>query len=293
MSVFWLKIIALASMLTDHLGYVLSFTNFEFASHSVYMRVVGRMAFPIYVFLMVNGARKSSDRKKYMGRMALFAFVSQLPFSLIFNHSNFSASLASGAALSVGVHDISMLPFCLLSLLLLYFTGFGGRPNRVFLWLAAALILPFITLRYGELLLVGPDLNVFYTLGISLAAVCLLDDFFSPGSTMPLWKKLLLALSVAAAAIYILPRSDYGYNGLALALLIFAAHHKRLLQSAVMALWCWMMYGYSGIFLTASLAPCILILLYNGKRGKAFKMGFYLIYPLHLLILFFVGRLII
>ena len=70
-----LKWIALLTMLCDHAGAVL------FAQYPV-MRLIGRTAFPLFVWLLVEGFFHTSSRKKYLGRMAFFAPVSELPFDL-------------------------------------------------------------------------------------------------------------------------------------------------------------------------------------------------------------------
>ena len=74
MSVFIMKLIAVTSMVIDHLGY---FLFPRFTSQTVYfiMRSIGRTAFPIYCFLIVNGYEKTHDVKRYLSRLILFALV--------------------------------------------------------------------------------------------------------------------------------------------------------------------------------------------------------------------------
>ncbi len=78
MSALSLRILACLFMLLDHIGYCLG------GSHPLYLplRCIGRLAFPIFVFLIVNGFRHTSNRPRYALRLALFAVISQVPFAL-------------------------------------------------------------------------------------------------------------------------------------------------------------------------------------------------------------------
>ncbi len=90
MSALLLRIVACMAMLIDHIGYQIG--NLE-------CRLIGRIAFPIFVFLIVNGYRHTSNKVSYALRLAVFAIISQIPFSLFshnyidFSHGNVIVTL--------------------------------------------------------------------------------------------------------------------------------------------------------------------------------------------------------
>lgn len=89
-----LKWIAVISMLIDHTAEVLinhnaALTDPIWAQIYVLMRGIGRIAFPIYAFLLVEGFLNTRDVKKYLARMLTFAVVSEIPFDLAVFHTPF------------------------------------------------------------------------------------------------------------------------------------------------------------------------------------------------------------
>lgn len=69
------KIIAILLMLVDHIGLFL-------LNNNVIFRTVGRLAFPMFVFLLADGYRRTRDLKKYLVRMFTLFLVSYVPYSL-------------------------------------------------------------------------------------------------------------------------------------------------------------------------------------------------------------------
>ena len=73
----WLKVIACVTMLMDHIGAA-------FFPWALWWRIVGRMAFPIYCFLLAEGLARTRNMKRYGIRLAIGAVLAEIPFDLLF-----------------------------------------------------------------------------------------------------------------------------------------------------------------------------------------------------------------
>lgn len=82
-----LKMIAMVSMLIDHSAISLVSPAFglgrQFYGLYLAMRAVGRLAFPIYGFLLVEGFLHTKNRRRYLSRLIFFAVISEIPFDLV------------------------------------------------------------------------------------------------------------------------------------------------------------------------------------------------------------------
>jgi len=87
-----LKIIAILSMLMDHIGYT-------FFPQFIIFRIIGRIAFPVFAYQIAKGYSHTSNTRNYMIRIWIFAAISQAPFSLLFQTSTLNVLVTLGTAL--------------------------------------------------------------------------------------------------------------------------------------------------------------------------------------------------
>ena len=278
MSVFAIKLLALVTMVIDHSAYYLYGSSL--IGHGLYfaMRTAGRIAFPLYAFLLVNGFEKTSDRGKYLSRLVLFAAVSQIPYTVVFSYENYSLSAVSGFALLWPWYVI--VPAALAVCAVWYFCV---RRDASVISLAAAFALAVVQLSAGGVCLLGLDTNVFYTLAVSLAGMSVLAMLANRPANIGQTLACLAAFIICALCI--LPHSDYGWYGFALMMLLWMSRRSKPMQAAVLLLWSYAEYAvyiHNWAYFAAAALAVIPVLLYNGRRGRPVKLFFYMIYPLHL-----------
>ena len=76
-----LRSLALVTMLVDHLGYALGPVLLGDTAY-LGMRLVGRLAMPIFCFLIAEGFFHTKSVGRYAGRLLLFGLVSEIPYDL-------------------------------------------------------------------------------------------------------------------------------------------------------------------------------------------------------------------
>lgn len=118
MTTFNIKLIAIITMVIDHIGLF-------FFPNIIELRMIGRLSFPLFAWLIANGAYYTHNIKKYLMRILLLAFVSQIPYTLANRHADPSFSnLNILFTLSLGLLAITVIskyknkPLWLLSVIL-------------------------------------------------------------------------------------------------------------------------------------------------------------------------------
>ena len=122
-----LHIMAMAFMLCDHLWSVLPGND--------WLTCIGRLAYPIFAFMIVEGYFHTGNLKNYVGRLALFAVISEIPFNLMY-----------GSRVSYIVHQNVLLIF-LISIGLIHMNEKAKEKGKLWLRglaLAGSIALGFI-----------------------------------------------------------------------------------------------------------------------------------------------------
>lgn len=286
-----LKITAIVTMLIDHIAAVplarlLELYGGPAALRVAYlvMRQVGRISFPIFLFLLAEGFGKTSDRARYALRLGVFALISEIPFDLAFHRKT--------------------LEFGLQNVFFTLFLGFLAMWTYDFL---AKRALPK-ALRW-----------FLCAVGTALFGVWLMRHFpLPPAFDGPLQKLLIFGyMCLAILGLLVLYAKSFGREKLliagtnlaAMAAFIWLADFLRTDYSGEGILAVTAIYAFRGLYApsmaagSAALAlfgvnelPALLAVvpaaLYNGKRGLKLKYFFYIFYPAHLLLLWGTVRLL-
>ena len=80
-----LKYIAFISMFIDHFNKSMSYPNLDGGKLlylSNFFDILGRIAFPLFAFMLVEGFYRTHSRWHYLGNLLLFGVISEVPFDL-------------------------------------------------------------------------------------------------------------------------------------------------------------------------------------------------------------------
>lgn len=109
-------------MTIDHVG------AFIYPEHVV-LRIIGRIAFPIFGYLLILGTENTRNIRNYFLRLIVFAVISQIPYFLVNGYEPFE-TLNIFFTLSFGVmflaNSLSLIPVLLVSMLVDFDYGLYG-----------------------------------------------------------------------------------------------------------------------------------------------------------------------
>lgn len=291
-----LKLIAITVMLIDHIAavvldrYVMYLNMNGRPFIGIYgidmmMRLIGRLGFPIFVFLLVEGFTYTHNKWKYLRNLLIFATISEIPFNLALegkvfslNYQSVFLTLAIGLLALIGIKasfdKTEWHKLCKFTIFPSYFIS--GAVASYFLekW-----ICDFFGFDYGIL-----GIPYYIAAGAVVTLGCFI---YTRLWTVEKKTSLAFALLASSACVVLAEvlKTDYSGSGVIVIIAMYATRK----------------YGY----VKEGLVGCILLTLmqfvevtsffiliplrhYNGKRGINLKYFFYAFYPVHLLILFFI-----
>ena len=282
LSSFWIKILAIVFMTMDHLGmyfamkYGYSLTMIDLSN---IFRIFGRLALPLFIFLIAEGVRHTKSIGKYTLRLGIVGSVVSIVFILftftdlfpsatsIYRYGNIYIDLILTALTiycikhpNIKIKSLTLLPIAF-SILSFAVKGIEKANTIEIHWFPY-----FLNMQYDW---------VSIALGLGFYFSYNLGDFFlkyteeKSGIDVDIWKENGYYRFVVNL-FFILLNS----------LIIFA-------QFLFIYIWPAGVFWDSGIQLYAILSGALL-LFYSGKRGynaKWFQYGAYLYYPLHVLVI--------
>ncbi len=172
LSSFVLRMLALVTMLIDHTGLAL------FPSVGLF-RCIGRVSFPLYCFLLVQGFWHTRDVRAYGRRLLLLALLSEVPFDLLIfgrtvsgveQNVFFSLLLALLALYAAdALHGRPLYAFAAHATLCL--TAMAARVSYGWLGVALCLCAYYADGRKARLALSTGGVLLLYTLSLALSGV--------------------------------------------------------------------------------------------------------------------------
>ncbi|WP_010272632.1 TraX family protein [Paenibacillus senegalensis] len=125
-----MQFLAMFTMLIDHIGVV-------FFPENAYLRIIGRIAFPLYAYALVQGYHYTRSRPKYAWRLFVLAILSQLPFMWAFSETSLNV--------------IATLLLCLLVLMLIDWLNPNNRRRYLAYVVAipAFVLMEWVPMDYG------------------------------------------------------------------------------------------------------------------------------------------------
>jgi len=281
-----LKIIAMICMTFDHVGYMMEsyFTRVDIVQVAYVFRIIGRITYPLIIFVLIEGLMHTHNIKKYISRLGIGAFVIYLGITLgqVILKENFG-------------YEGNIFLSLFLCAVAYYFMFYSKKRWLVVLPIFAFLIsFGFIVLFAYKFYLIS-DFAIFPFLNGLFCQYSLLTPalFFGILGSYKLYDHLIAKrLKNDDLVIAFKQTPDYQKSKNAVASILIA----------IIAVICYLITYlsiYEGgferindcVLQTYMLISTIFILFYSGKVGyknKITQYGFYIYYPLHMLLIYLV-----
>lgn len=274
LTAYQIKIIALVLMTIDHLG-AYGFEIPVFSTYNSYLRLIGRLAMPLFLFALSESIRYTRSKPKFLLRLylaavgtGLFTSVTNLAFEDTvgrFSMSNIFYTYFYVALYAVLIENL--------------WSGLKGRDWKK-LGSSAAGIAATVGIHFLYVFLMDID---FMGMGLSLEYSMFVKDLIQSVIESP-WLVEYTMLFVLMGVLMYFARSQYAKAAvlLAFSILCYAGGCVRYGTPVYEFIWYtgpWFAVMGSPQCFMALAAP--IMLLYNGQKGKSCKWFFYWYYPVH------------
>jgi len=250
---FTLKMVAIIGMLMQHTAIVLGPavpTVLHFP-----LQFGGGFTFPIMAFLLVEGFRHTSNVKRYLGRIFIFALVSQVPHMMAFS---------TAVTQETGVFGLNIMFTLFVGLLLLVLHDTMKR-RKLFWLLFVVLTLVTFFFDWG---VVGPVMVLLYHIVSTEKIRRMIPQILG------FWYFIAFGIIVGFSVGLIAAIDPELAAAMSDKLAAMTGDEMSMAQNLAGLL-----------FPVGMLASIPLVRGYNGERGRSMKYLFYAFYPLHLLAL--------
>lgn len=290
-SQFILRLIAIVTMTLDHVGLFLLmyYPNGTASKVGVVFRAIGRLAMPLFLMMLAEGMRHTRNKWKYMARVGgiyliislfetimIYAFPNELISPDAFDPEPFADLFFNGMVLLClslpGKKKLfALLPFSVLALSFACGVYDHFHPENIILWFPRYLRAAYSL--FGTALAVG----FFYAPAIgkkmlaNQARQMGMSEEILPESWM--YQKTVNMLNSLVVFLVILL-----FWGLS-----YVTAGREISPETDMSLETW------------ALLDCLVLMLYNGRRGhnsKPFRIISYLYFPVHLILIWLIFYLI-
>lgn len=298
-----LKLVAIGTMLIDHTAasvlerILYSGNNYSNTLNIIYviMREIGRLAFPIFCFLLVEGIVHTHNKWKYAMRLAAFALISEIPFDLafygkpfFFGNQNVFFTLLIGLFVMIGfgmVRDVwsgkKWIPVIAVAGVAL--TGYLSID-------IVSHVINFINSflsGFGSSLFIKMNKEEYVILAVVSAVILLIVYLFmSREKSLQTAGTMFadLAILIIGMKLADFMSTDYSSFGVLTIAIIYALrrNYKNSMFGGCLTLTIMSLGEATSFF------DLILVKFYNGKRGLNLKYLFYCFYPVHLFLLYLI-----
>lgn len=275
LTAYQIKLLAVIFMTIDHLG-AYGFEIPVFSTYNYQLRLIGRMAMPLFLFVLTDSIRYTRNRPKFLLRLYLAAvgvgvFTAVTNYFFGYTIGHFTLSNIFYTYLYVAIYVI------LIENILLAAKELNWKKGILSATGIAATVIPH--LLYQALISI-PLMDYGLTIEESMLVKELIESIVKGP-----WLVDYTLLFVLMGVLMYFAKNKYGKAAVLVVFSLVCYFGERALWSGG-PIWEWMnchtpFHTVLGSLQSKMILAAPIMLLYNGQKGRGDKWFFYLYYPLH------------